>query len=106
MYVDFEFSGGYAFLCASYQGSTDEMTQENSKKFTDLVKNSGILELKQSDISNGTKKGIDLFNYKVSISNVGRKTSLSFDDMSVPEKIRPLLECLKELAIEQTQRDR
>ena len=100
MRVDFEREGGYAPLRLEYHANTDELPEDIAKKLLDMVKSSGIAEIQQSDLAT-TQAFPDMFTYRLTLIEGGKLKSLSFNDITVPSSLHPLLEFLQELALEQ-----
>jgi hypothetical protein len=66
-----------------------------------LIESSGVFELQQSEIAPSNAGPPDAFLYKLTLYGGGKKKSLSFNDATVPDQLKPLLELLQELAWEQ-----
>lgn len=105
MRIDFEFSGGYAYIMAKYHANTDKLPKDVAGKLLRLVESSGIFDLKQSVVATSAGPP-DVFFYKLSLYEDGRSISLSFNDVTIPATVHPLLAFLRKLALEQTQKDR
>jgi hypothetical protein len=45
-------------------------------------------------------QGFDSFSYQLDIADVKKKQSFSFTDITAPDEVRPLLDYLRNLAIE------
>jgi hypothetical protein len=101
MRIDFEREGGYAPLPLEYHVNTDELPDEIAKKLLDIVRSSGIMEIRQSDQASTQRAFPDMFTYRLSLSEGGRAKSLSFNDITIPSSLHPLLELLQELALKQ-----
>lgn len=101
MRIDFEFSGGYANLRFEYHANTDELPEEVAKELLGLVESSGIFEIQQSEVATTSAGPPDVFFYRLSLYDAGRRISLSFNDVTAPVALHPLLALLRKLAIEQ-----
>ena len=101
MRIDFECSGGYANLQLTYHGNTDEFPQELAKEFLALVKKSGFFNLQQSDVAPTSTGPPDVFFYRLTLYEGCRKKSLSFNDVTAPSSLHPLLAFLRKLALDQ-----
>ncbi len=99
MNIDFEREGGYAPLRLKYRANTEELPRDVAEKILDLIDRSGILELKQEDIQSPAKYP-DVFSYRITLSEDGGGKSLTFNDITAPDSLRPLLTFLQELALE------
>lgn len=101
MHIDFESSGGYANIRTTYRGNTDELPEEVANKLINLVESSRVFELQESQVAPSSSGPPDVLNYKLTIQDRNRRTSLSFNDITAPDSLRPLLTYLQELAREQ-----
>lgn len=100
MRIDFEFSGGYAYIRAKYHANTDKLPKEVAEELLRLVESSGIFDLKQSEVAPTSAGPPDVFFYKLSLYEDGRSISLSFNDVTIPATVHPLLAFLRKLALE------
>lgn len=105
MHIEFEISGGYANIDLTYRGDTDKLPPETANKLLGLIESSRVLELQQSEIAPGTAGPPDVFYYKLILYEGGQKKPLSFNDATVPDQLKPLLEFLQELAWERLRKD-
>lgn len=101
MHIEFETSGGYANINLAYRVDTDKLPPEVASKLLGLIESSGVFELQQSEIAPSSAGPPDAFLYKLTLYGGGKKKSLSFNDATVPDQLKPLLELLQELAWEQ-----
>ncbi len=106
MLIDFEFSGGYAYIKGRYHANTDELPKETAEKLIRLIESSGVLDLKQNEIVPTETSYPDVFSYRLSIIEGKKRISLSLNDVTVSASIHPLLAFLRELAMEQTGKDK
>jgi hypothetical protein len=102
MRIDFESSGGFANLHLVYHADTDTLSHEQSVELLRLVQNTDVFNVQQSDITPSPTGGPpDVFTYQLSISDGERRKDLSFNDVTIPAKLHPLLTELRRLALEQ-----
>ncbi len=106
MRVDFEFSGGYANLRFEYHANTEELPEEITKELLRLVESSGVFKIKQKEVAPTSAGPPDVFFYRLSLSEAGRRISLSFNDVTAPAALHPLLALLRKLAMEQAGKER
>ncbi|HEY9662671.1 MAG TPA: protealysin inhibitor emfourin [Allocoleopsis sp.] len=92
MKIQFSQSGGYAGLRMGCEIDTASLPPPEAERLTALVENSGILQA----TSQRTPHAADLFTYEFAIEARQGNHQVSFDDMSLPERVRPLLEYLQE----------
>lgn len=102
MRIDFESSGGFANLQLSYHVDTETLPPEQAEELLKLVKSSGVLDLQQSDINAKSASGpADVISYRLSLSEGTRRNTLSFNDVTAPASLQPLLALLRKLALKQ-----
>jgi len=107
MRIDFESSGGFANLQLSYHIDTDTLAPEQAEELLQLVKSSGVFDLQQSNLTSKAAGGPpDIVSYRLSLSDGVRQKTLSFNDITAPPSLRPLLELLRRLALEQKRKGR
>jgi len=104
MRIDFECSGGYANINLVYHAKTDDLPTEIAKEFLHLVESSGFFDLQQSDVKPTDAGPPDVFFYHLSLQEGDRWKSLSFNDVTAPGPLRPVLEILQKLAWEQVRK--
>jgi hypothetical protein len=94
MKIKFRQSGGYAGLIVGCEVNTSSLSAEEAAKLSSLVEDSGILQA----TSKRTPNAADLLNYEFTIETREGMHHVSFDDLSLPESIMPLLEYLQSRA--------
>jgi hypothetical protein len=104
MHIDFESSGGYANIRLAYRANTAELPPEVASTLLRLIESSRVFELQQSDIASSKSGPPDVLSYKLTLHDVNKETSLSFNDVTAPEELRPLLSLLHDLAWEQARK--
>lgn len=106
MQIDFESSGGYANINLAYHGDTDKLPPEVASKLLRLLESSRVFELQQSDIAPSSAGPPDVLFYKLALREGNKEKSLSFNDITAPNKLRPLLSLLQDLAWEQARENK
>lgn len=101
MQIRFERDGGFAGLLFSCCADTDELPSEAAEELRQLVEDSGFFNLQPGSPMPAPLGPPDTFRYRISLSDCGRLKSLSFRDHAVPAALRPLLNYLQQLALEQ-----
>jgi hypothetical protein len=102
MQIDFASSGGFANLQLAYQADTKALTEAQAKELERLVESSGVFDLEQDDLNTDATVGrTDVISYRLSISDSARQRTLWLNDVTAPASVRPLLEKLRKLALEQ-----
>ena len=98
MHIKFSCIGGFANLDLNFEIDTDELPKEKNEELQNLMK--------QADLPNAAPskmvktQGFDSFSYQLDIADEKKKQSFSFTDTTAPEEVRPLLDYLRNLAIE------
>lgn len=91
MIVRFDQSGGYAGLLKGCEIDTTALPPEKAKEIEQLVKASAI-SASGEFLSDSSR---DLRQYEITIEDGASKTSVIFDDESLPQSARPLIGYLK-----------
>ncbi|SRR6266498_2805587 len=105
MHIDFKGSGGLANLQLAYHADTDRLPPAEAEELLKLVERSKVFDLQQSDLTPAPHGGPpDVFSYQLSLSEGDRQKSLTFNDVTAPASLQPLLSLLRKLALEQKQR--
>lgn len=94
MKVKFSQSGGFAGLSRGCDLDTDSLPSDEAATLQSLVQESGILQAKSGRSPNAR----DLFNYEITVETSQGVHNVSFDDLSMPEGVEPLLEYLQNQA--------
>jgi len=94
MKINFRQSGGYAGLRMGCELDTNLLPQDESAKLESLVETSGILQAKSTRSENTA----DLINYEIAIETKEGKHQVTFDDLTLPESVVPLLDYLQSKA--------
>lgn len=103
MRIELEREGGYANIHLTYQVEVEDLPKVKAEKLKELVKSSRVMEFQPSDLPPRGQVS-DAFNYRLSISEGGKKQLLSFNDVNAPISLRPLLTFLEELAWEEREK--
>ncbi len=106
MHIDFESSGGYANVRLAYRANTDELPPEVASNLLRLVESSRVFELQQSDVAPSKSGPPDVLFYKLTLHEGNKKTSLSFNDVTAPKELRPLLSLLQDLAWDEARKNK
>ncbi len=102
MVIDFICSGGFANLRLDYRANTDELPMGITKEILRLTGSSGIFDIQPNQITPSSVGPPDTILYQLTLTDGDRKTSLNFNDVTAPTELRPLLELLQKLAIQQS----
>jgi hypothetical protein len=94
MKVKFSQSGGYAGLIRGCELDTDSLSPAEATKLQSLVEQSGILQAQSKHAPHAR----DLLNYNITVETSEGAPTVSFDDLSLPENVQPLLEYLQSCA--------
>ena len=95
MKLRFRQYGGYTGLISGVDEiDTEAMPEKEAQYLTQLVKDSSILEMR----SEKSTQGRDLQKYDITVETTDGIRQVSFDDMTMPENVIPLLQYLQSLA--------
>ncbi|USK64095.1 protealysin inhibitor emfourin [Peribacillus frigoritolerans] len=98
MHIKFSCIGGFANLDLNFEIDTDELPKEKYEDLQNLMKQADLPNAAQSKMVK--TQGFDSFSYQLDIADEKKKQSFSFTDTTAPEEVRPLLDYLRNLAIE------
>ena len=94
MKITFSQSGGFAGLVRGYEVDTHALPRDEAAEIETLVKNSGILRAQGGH----SEVGRDLFGYRITIETDECTRRVEFDDSTIPDGARPLLDLLTKRA--------
>ncbi|MCY9138026.1 protealysin inhibitor emfourin [Peribacillus frigoritolerans] len=98
MHIKFSCIGGFANLDLNFEIDTDELPKEKYEELQNLMKQADLPNAAQSKMVK--TQGFDSFSYQLDIADEKKKQSFTFTDTTAPEEVRPLLDYLRNLAIE------
>ncbi|MGG4266595.1 protealysin inhibitor emfourin [Peribacillus simplex] len=98
MHIQFSCTGGFANLDLNFQIDTDELPEGKHEELQNLMKTADLPNAAES--KKVKAQGFDAFSYQLDIVDEKKKQSFSFTDITAPEEVRPLLDYLRNLAIE------
>lgn len=98
MHIKFSCIGGFANLDLNFGIDMDELPKEKYEELQNLMKHADLPNAAQSKMVK--TQGFDSFSYQLDIADEKKKQSFSFTDTTAPEEVRPLLDFLRNLAIE------
>lgn len=99
MRINFECSGGYVGLNLKYQVDTNELPPKLADELLKLVESSNVFNLQPSEVAPKEAGPPDVFSYRLTLYSGDKKISLSLNDITAPDSLRPLLSFLQELAL-------
>ncbi|MEF2093268.1 protealysin inhibitor emfourin [Bacillus sp. CFBP9009] len=99
MHIKFSCIGGFANLDLNFQIDTEKLPKEKNEELQNLMKAADLPNASQSKMAGAKAQGFDAFSYQLDIADE-KKQSYSFTDITAPEEVRPLLDYLRNLAIE------
>ena len=91
MKITFRQSGGYAGLTKGGEIDTELLSSDEVQELKSLVVQSGILETQSKQSPNVA----DAFNYLIIIETRKRTHQVSFDELSLPKEVIPLIDFLE-----------
>ena len=90
--VQFERSGGFAGLSQTFVVKSNELNGEKLDEFFELLEKLNGLPSQIAEPSNGN----DFFNLKFDITYGGTNKRYEYDDMSLPDDVRNLMDFVLE----------
>ena len=100
MHIQFSCMGGFANLDLNLLIDTNELPKEKNEELQNLMKIADLPNAHLSKMAGAKAQGADSFSYQLYIVDDKKKKSFSFTDTTAPEEVRPLLDYLRNLAIE------
>ena len=94
MKVRYRQSGGFAGLSLGSDLDTANLPTGEAEELERLVKRAALDNVGVQKSS----RGRDLTSYEIVVADNGRTTKASFDDMTIPPNVQPLLDFLKRRA--------
>jgi hypothetical protein len=94
MKVRYRQTGGFAGLSLGADLDTDKMPTSEAEELVRLVKQAALDKVGDKKSSGGR----DLTNYEIIVDDSGRTIKGSFDDMTIPSNVQPLLDFLNRRA--------
>jgi hypothetical protein len=91
MKVIFQQSGGFAGLIRGCELNTDDLPAAEAKELQSLVKQSRLKNVKGGP----TPGARDLMVYEIIVETGDEVQRVSFDELSVPERVEPLIDFLQ-----------
>lgn len=88
--ISFDQSGGIAGVHKTFEASLKSMSKKDAGQICDLIGKSGLL--KSKDVKNTNPNAADVFIYQFKVINGKDKHQATYDDTTLPESYRPLLE--------------
>ena len=82
-----------------YKGDTDALPAAEAKILLDLIEAADVFDLSPEKISRKSRPIPDDFACRLTLSKAGKKKTLSFNELGVPENLRRLSAHLRKLAI-------
>lgn len=90
MRIKFRRTGGFAPMPISADLDTDNCSPDVVSKLKELFETSGIMYMQSAQV----KGARDVRSYHIEIDKDGVEQKLDIDEISVPEKAKPLIEFL------------
>lgn len=92
--IKFERSGGFAGITQTLELKSDTLSVEDQGHISKLIDTSGFFDFKEE-----TGSGMpDQFNYIITIKSTELEKTVEVGDVSMPDKMRPLIEYLTGLS--------
>jgi hypothetical protein len=91
MKVRFRYTGGFGGLSFGCDLDSKTLPKTEANKLDRLVKKANL-----SDVTlRGSDKARDLLNYTIEIETKDEMITATFDDMSIPKNVKPLIKFLR-----------
>jgi hypothetical protein len=96
--VSFDHSGGFAAVHKTFERAMRDMPTQEANKLADLIEKSGLLKIK--DVNKTNPHAADVFIDQFKLINGKDKHQAVYDDTTLPESFKPLMEFLKTKAVD------
>ncbi|WP_026693174.1 protealysin inhibitor emfourin [Peribacillus kribbensis] len=100
MKIRFLTSGGIANLHLAYETELEQLPEEKAEKLKQLLEDADVNSLAAS-LTSKAFGGNDAFTYQLELIGEAETSCLVYTDVTAPEQLRPLLDYLRDLAIEE-----
>lgn len=98
----YEKSGGFIGVDLKYEKDLSQLSSDERKQLEKLIADSGLLnEKSDSRITGGAA---DMFHYEFRFKDGSKEHHVRFDDGTLPNSYRPLVEFLKDKVVDQRHR--
>jgi hypothetical protein len=101
MRIEFESSGGFANIMVNIRVDSKNLPDEVNSEIIRLVEESDFFNIKSSELQPKHHGPPDVMQYKICLQDGKKINTLSVNDVTAPERLRPLLGYLQQLAIAQ-----
>jgi hypothetical protein len=98
MHLEYSSSGGFGGLRLSTSVDTATLGGPAGAELAALVEQAGVWELPAQ--SPARSRAADATVHRLVVRDQGRSRELTFDDLTAPAPVRPLLERLRSIALE------
>ncbi len=95
----FDQSGGFAAMHRTFESAIKDLSKQDADKLADLIASSGLMNTTRG-IKNLNGAAADVFVYNFKIINGKKAYSATYDDTTLPKSYRPLLDFLKNKAVD------
>ena len=99
MRINFRCSGGFGNLRLACDVDTDKLAEASADELSELIESAGFFELTQADFSETPYGAADLVYYYVTITDDDKRKSVGCNDATTPDRLRPLLTHLRDIAL-------
>jgi hypothetical protein len=105
MHIEYDRQGGFTGIPLTCHIDTDALPHKIANELLQMIDDSGFFAMQPGEIVAPPAGPPDVFFYRLSISDSGQSNTLSFNDISAPDSLRPLLGQLEKLAFDQKRKD-
>ena len=96
LHIDFERSGGFAGLSLKASVDADNLPLDQAGELDALLRAADFFSLPERPAQPGS--GADRFQYDITVTQGGRRHSVSIGESGLPPALRPLIDRLTDLA--------
>lgn len=96
--VSFDQSGGFAGVHKTFETALKDLQPQDAEKLSELIISSGLMKAK--NVKKTNPNAADVFFYQFKLINGKNEYQATYDDTTLPETFRPLLEFLKTKAVD------
>ena len=98
----FEKSGGFIGADLKYEKNLSELSSDERQKLEKLIADSGLLSEKRAEKITGG--AADMYQYDFRFKDGGQEHHARFDDGTLPNSYRPIVQFLKDKMVDQRHR--
>jgi hypothetical protein len=94
MQISFERSGGFAGVILRADVDVDALSAADAKRVTQMIQDANFFDLPKRLTVPSPQP--DRFQYKITITDKGKQKTVTTDDQTAPESLKPLIRYLNQ----------